>query len=75
MGRQIGAGTPIFEAGIVMGWIADTNDRRVQAALGWTCDVCNARIKHLCSNPIDPDKPLPGRVVHFARTVDRRRQK
>ena len=75
MGRQIGAGTPIFEAGIVMGWIADTNDRRVQAALGWTCDVCNARIKHLCSNPIDPDKPLPGRVVHFARIVDRRREK
>ena len=75
MGRQIGAGTPIFEAGIVMGWIADTNDRRVQAALGWTCDVCNARIKHLCSNPIDLDKPLPGRVVHFARIVDRRREK
>jgi len=75
VGRQIGAGTPIFEAGIVMGWIADTNDRRVQAALGWTCDVCNARIKHLCSNPIDPDKPLPGRVVHFARIVDRRREK
>ena len=75
MGRQIGAGTPIFEAGIVMGWIADTNDRRVQAALGWTCDVCNARVKHLCSNPINPDKPLPGRVLHFARIVDRRREK
>jgi hypothetical protein len=75
VGRQIGAGTPLSEAGIVMGWIADTNDRRVQAAHGWTCDVCNARIKHLCSNPIDPDKPLPGRVVHFARIVDRRREK
>ena len=58
-----------------MDWIEDLNDRRVQAALGWTCDVCNARIKHLCSNPIDADKPLPGRVVHFARIVDRRREK
>jgi hypothetical protein len=55
--------------------MSDTNDRRVQAALGWTCDVCNAGIKHVCSNPIDPDKPLPGRVVHFARIVDRRRKK
>ena len=58
-----------------MAWMSDTNDRRVQAALAWTCDVCNAGIKHLCSNPIDPHKALPGRVVHFARIVDRRRKK
>jgi hypothetical protein len=58
-----------------MGWIADTNDARVQQALGWTCDVCNARIKHLCSNPIKTTEPLPGRVVHFARLVDRRKEK
>jgi hypothetical protein len=53
-------------------WIADTNDRRVQAALGWTCDVCNAKVKHFCSNPIKPKQPLPGRVIHFARLIDRR---
>ena len=58
-----------------MNWISDTNDDRVQAALGWTCDICAARIKHLCSNPIDPDKPLPGRVIHFGRLLDRRREK
>jgi hypothetical protein len=58
-----------------MGWIADTNDTRVQVALGWTCDVCNARVKHLCSNPIKTTEPLPGRVVHFARLVDRRKEK
>ena len=58
-----------------MAWIADTNDTRVQVALGWTCDVCNAGIKHLCINPIKTTDPLPGRVVHFARLVDRRKEK
>jgi len=59
---------------VTMGWIADTNDpRRVQAALGWTCDVCNAKAKHFCSNPIKPKTPLPGRVIHFARLIDRRK--
>jgi hypothetical protein len=56
-----------------MAWIEDADDTRVQVALGWTCDVCNARIKHLCSNPIKTSEPLPGRVVHFARLVDRRK--
>jgi hypothetical protein len=58
-----------------MAWISDVDDSRVQVALGWTCDVCNARIKHLCSNPIKTTEPLPGRVVHFARLVDRRKEK
>jgi len=56
-------------------WITDETDTRVQTALGWTCDVCNARVKHLCSNPIKTTEPLPGRVVHFARLVDRRKEK
>jgi hypothetical protein len=55
-----------------MSWISDTNDIRVQTALGWTCDVCNARIKHLCINPMQPSAELPGRVVHFARLIDRK---
>jgi len=58
-----------------MAWISDVDDSRVQVALGWTCDVCNARIKHLCSNPIKTTEPLPGRVVHFARLIDRRKEK
>ena len=58
-----------------MNWITDETDTRVQTALGWTCDVCNARVKHLCSNPIKTTEPLPGRVVHFARLVDRRKEK
>ena len=60
---------------MTMAWISDVDDSRVQVALGWTCDVCNARIKHVCSNPIKPAEPLPGRVVHFARLVDRRKEK
>lgn len=55
-----------------MNWIADATDVRVQAALGWTCDICNALIKHLCSNTIHPEQPLPGRVIHFGRLEDRR---
>lgn len=56
-----------------MNWLADKTDARVQAAIAWTCDICKARIKHFCTNTIQPDKPLPGRVVHFGRLVDRRR--
>jgi hypothetical protein len=55
-----------------MRWLADPTDERVQTALGWTCDICKARIKHLCSNTIRVGEPLPGRVVHIGRLVDRR---
>ena len=55
-----------------MNWLLDESDDRVQAALGWRCDLCNARIKHLCTYTITPDTPLPGRLVHYARLVDRR---
>jgi len=54
----------------VMDWIADDQDRRVQEALGWTCDICKALVKHLCTNTIQPKEPLPGRVIHFGRLVD-----
>ena len=57
-----------------MKWIADEADARVQAALGWTCDICLARVKHLCSNSINPGQPLPGRAVHFGRLFDRRQE-
>lgn len=53
-------------------WRLNPDDARVQAALAWTCDVCKARVKHMCTNTIRPQEPLPGRVVHFARLVDRR---
>lgn len=56
-------------------WHLDPDDPRNQAALGWTCDICKARIKHFCTNPIDPDKPLPGRLNHYGRLIDRRREK
>lgn len=57
-----------------MNWLVDESDERVQAALDWTCDICAARVKHLCTNTIRPKEPLPGRVVHFGRLIDRRRK-
>ena len=58
-----------------MDWLVNPSDHRVQAALAWTCDICQAGIKHLCTNTIDIDAPLPGRVVHLGRLIDRRREK
>lgn len=58
-----------------MDWLRDVTDARVQAALGWSCDICKARVKHVCTNTIRPKDPLPGRVVHFGRLLDRRREK
>ncbi len=54
-----------------MNWITDVTDDRVAQALGWTCDICLAKVKHLCTNTIQPKEPLPGRVIHFGRLVDR----
>ena len=50
-------------------------DAVVVAALEWSCDVCGAKPGVLCSNTIQPDKPLPGRRVHHARLIDRRAEK
>jgi hypothetical protein len=56
-------------------WRTDPDDPRNQAALAWTCDICAARIMHFCTNTIQPGEPLPGRVNHIARMIDRRREK
>jgi len=55
-------------------WIMNPDDVRVQASLEWSCDICNARVKHLCTNTIRVGNELPGRVVHFGRLVDRRKK-
>lgn len=57
-----------------MDWLRDPTDERVQAALGWSCDICKAKVKHLCTNTIQPSQELPGRVVHLGRLVDRRKR-
>ena len=55
--------------------VADPADPAVVAAVaGWSCDICRAPRRVLCCNPIRPWEPLPGRVVHFGRLVDRRRE-
>lgn len=58
-----------------MRWLADESDARVQASLGWSCDICKAKVKRFCTNTIRPGEPLPGRVVHIGRLCDRRRAK
>lgn len=59
----------------MLDWLVDADDARVQAALGWSCDICKARVKHLCVNTIRPGEALPGRVVHIGRLTDRRAAK
>jgi hypothetical protein len=46
----------------------------VQTALQWSCDGCGAKAGALCHNHIHPG-PLPGRIVHYARLIDRRRKR
>ena len=58
-----------------MDWLADPNDHRVRNSLAWTCDLCNAAKQQLCANPLHPGKPLPGRIIHLGRLIDRRREK
>lgn len=54
--------------------ITDPASPLVQAALQWSCDICQAPKGQLCRNTI-LDEPLPGRVVHLGRLVDRRRER
>lgn len=56
------------------GSLLDPDGAEVAAALGWSCDVCKVPAGQLCRNSIDPRKPLAGRLVHFARLHDRRRE-
>lgn len=47
-----------------------TSDPRPQAvteALSRPCDICRAKPGDLCTNPIRPGQPLPGRIVHHGR--------
>jgi hypothetical protein len=57
-------------------WIHNADDPRViHAQNDRTCDLCLAPKTKPCTNTINPDEPLAGRVIHYARLVDRRREK
>lgn len=58
----------------MMDWPTDCNSPQVKEAVLRSCDICHVPAGTLCRNTIQPNKPLPGRVVHFGRLVDRRRQ-
>lgn len=51
--------------------LTNPDDPAVTEALTRTCDICKAKIGHLCTNSIRPNVPLPGRIVHIGRTEAR----
>ncbi|ETB44354.1 MULTISPECIES: zinc finger domain-containing protein [Mycobacterium avium complex (MAC)] len=48
--------------------LADRESALVQDALSRSCEVCKAKPGDDCFNLAD-GKPLPGRIVHYARTT------
>ncbi len=54
-----------------LGWLLDADDTRTQAALSRSCDVCGVKRGDWCRNQINPNQPLPGRLIHHARTQPR----
>jgi len=36
-----------------------------------SCDICGAPKGVLCTNPIRPGQPLPGRIIHIGRKEPR----
>lgn len=61
------------DEGGVVSVVSDPDDPRIQECLVWSCDVCAAPAGVMCVNTVRPGEPLPGRLMHSARLVDRRR--
>ncbi|GJJ22304.1 hypothetical protein MTY414_59770 [Mycolicibacterium mageritense] len=57
-----------------LAWLIDPDDTRIQAALTRSCDLCGAKKHQWCRNTINPNQPLPGRLVHHGRLIDRTRE-
>ena len=55
-------------------WLSDPDDTRIQTALTRSCDLCGAKKHQWCRNTVKPDQPLPGRLVHHGRLIDRTRE-
>lgn len=50
-------------------WITDPDDPRLKTVLEKACEVCKAKRRVLCHNTITPGEPIPGRIVHLARST------
>lgn len=48
--------------------ITDRTDPRYAGALTHRCRICKAKAGTDCRNTINPNQPLPGRLVHIERT-------
>lgn len=55
--------TAIFEE------LGNRTSATVRAALTGRCEVCHSQPGTDCTNTINPGAPLPGRLVHHARTA------
>jgi hypothetical protein len=51
-----------------LSFLSAPNDPRFQRAMRNTCEVCDAKRGRPCWNTIDSEAPLPGRLIHHART-------
>lgn len=50
--------------------ITDRADPRYTGALTRRCHICGAKADNDCHNTLNPDQPLPGRLVHIERMED-----
>lgn len=50
--------------------ITDRADPRYTGALTRRCHICGAKADNDCRNTLNPDQPLPGRLVHIERMED-----
>ena len=48
-------------------WFNTADDHRVQAALTHKCPMCQAQPGDWCRNTVQPNQPLPGRLLHHCR--------
>lgn len=54
--------------------LSHPDDPKVIEALGRPCDICHQPAGRYCRNTINPNQPLPGRLVHHGRLIDRTRE-
>jgi hypothetical protein len=56
-------------------WLSDVDHPKFKRAMKNTCEVCDAKPGRPCWNTIDDEAPLPGRLIHHARTQPKGKSK
>jgi hypothetical protein len=60
--------TPTTTTVDTLEWLSDVDHPKFQQAMRNTCEVCGAKPQRPCWNTINSADPLPGRLIHHART-------